>query len=225
MDNYAFFQYILHKRYSSTVYMVIREEECMVRYMRLAMIFPALLLAAGCARLPKAEIEAATSALEEAAAVEADTYAAGEFALAKSALAELNVEVAVQNEKPVASRSYDTAISLAAEAKSAAEGAKAVAAENRAELDSQLAEGLEALERELVSAVETLTKALSIKRINIDREDFEIEMNAVNRLAEQARNDISAGMLFDAREKIVEALERLAASEMKIGAAAMERKR
>ena len=193
----------------------------MVRYTGYVVLFAIVVLMAGCAKLPQAEVEAAEAAVEDAEAADADTYAAGAFALARSALAELDIEVALQADKSAAARKYDTAVALAAEAKKAAEDAKTAAADRKAELAVQLAVDLETLERELTSAEATVKKAFTIKGIKLDREAIENALDGVKVLTDQARSDISNGALLNAQGTLLDALERLAETEMTVGAAAV----
>ncbi len=195
----------------------------MARYMKLIVLFAVLFAVDGCAKLPQTDIDAARAAFNEAEGVEAETYAESDFALAKSALAGLDVEVALQSAKSAAVRRYNTTLFLASEAKKYSEEAKAVATEARAKLEVQVTDGLKTLDREITSTERALNKALSMRRIRLEREAVEMEIDDAKTLADRARTDLSTGMLFDAQEKIVDALGKLAASQVKVSLAVKER--
>lgn len=86
---------------------------------------------AGCAEPPQAEIDAVKTALEAARTTGAGEYAPEALQQAEAAQAKLDAELQAQQEKFALMRSYDTATTLAAEAKAAAENAATTANANR----------------------------------------------------------------------------------------------
>jgi TonB family protein len=80
----------------------------------------------GCAGPPKPEVDAATAAVDKAAAAQADRYAAASFKAAQEARAALDAELRTQDEKWF--KSYDRTKELAAAARAAGDKAAAEAA-------------------------------------------------------------------------------------------------
>ncbi len=90
-----------------------------------------IILTAGCAKVPTAEIEAADAALGQASAAQAAEYAPEAMQAVTDARAKLDAELKAQEGANALFRDYDTATSLAAEVKSAAAAAETAAIDGR----------------------------------------------------------------------------------------------
>jgi chromosome segregation ATPase len=101
----------------------------------------ALLLAAGCAKAPQTELEAAQTALAGAEAAGAANYASADWDAAREALTAAEAEIQVQNDKLGVFRSYDQAIEKLndATAKATAAQGAAVAAKEAARQEAETA--------------------------------------------------------------------------------------
>ncbi len=117
----------------------------------------ALIVLAGCASVPQAEIDAATTALTEAKTAGADVYAAESLQAALDKESALNAELATQQGNFF--KSYDLTAQLAGELKQLAEKAKtdAVAGKEQAKLDAEAA--ITATEAAITAAQEALKTA------------------------------------------------------------------
>lgn len=115
----------------------------------------------GCAAPPETEMQAARTALDEAKAADAPTYAEEDWSHAQSALAAAEAEIDVQRQKFALFRSYDQAVSLVATAQEEAEEAKsaAVTGKEQARTEAQAAydEAQTTVEmaRSLITEIET----------------------------------------------------------------------
>lgn len=89
------------------------------------------LIFAGCGKPPEAEMQAAQTAMNDAKASEAATYAAKELDAASDSLAAAQAEIEKQNAKFVLMRNYKEAARMMAVAMSSAETAKQAAAVNK----------------------------------------------------------------------------------------------
>ncbi len=90
-----------------------------------------IILVAGCAEVPTADIQAADDAIGKASAAQATEYAPDAMQPVQDARARLDAELKAQEERNALFRDYDTATQLAAEVKSAAAAAETAAIEGR----------------------------------------------------------------------------------------------
>lgn len=97
-----------------------------------------LVVLAGCARVPQAEVDVAGTAFDAARQGKAELYAPAEYEIAASAFNALNTELDAQEGKNPFARNYDSASTLATVVKSAADTAlaRATAARELARLDA-----------------------------------------------------------------------------------------
>jgi TonB family protein len=107
------------------------------RFGLLATAFVLVVMVAGCASPPNADVEAAKGALANATAADAGQYAPESLKAARDAQAALDAELQAQDAKWI--KSYDRSKELAATAKAAGEKAAADAASGKATADAAAA--------------------------------------------------------------------------------------
>lgn len=90
-----------------------------------------IILVAGCAEVPTADIQAADDAIGKASAAQATEYAPDAMQPVQDARARLDAELKAQEERNALFRDYDTATQLAGEVKSAAAAAESAAIDAR----------------------------------------------------------------------------------------------
>jgi protein TonB len=106
----------------------------------LAIVFGLALTVTGCAAPPSADVDAAKAAVDKAATVRADQYAAESLKAAQDAQAALDVELRVQEGKWF--KSYDKTKELAAAAKAAGDKAAADALAGKEQADAVAAKAI-----------------------------------------------------------------------------------
>jgi hypothetical protein len=179
----------------------------------------ALVLAVGCAKVPQAAVDAAKAALAGAEKAEASVYAADAFAAAKSAVAKLEAEIAAQAKKGALSRKYDTATSLAAAAKKAADDAMAAAVSGKEQIKNQLTQELPALADAIPAAQDMVKNALKVRNVKLDSKALTAELDSIKTLIADAKSAFDSGKFADAGSKAAEAKQRLDAGQKLVQAA------
>ena len=96
-------------------------------YLVLLLSLVALVVVAGCAKAPEAEMQAAQTAMNDAKSAEAATYATKEMDAAEDTLAAAQAEIEKQNSKFALFRNYKEATRLMTVAQGLAESAKQTA--------------------------------------------------------------------------------------------------
>lgn len=112
-----------------------------------------------CAQAPTADIEAATAALDQAAAAGAADYAAEALKAAQDAKAQLEAELKAQDGSFMLMRSYTEATKLATTAKEAAALASKAAAEGKEKAKGEAAQAVTDAQATLQAATGLLEKA------------------------------------------------------------------
>jgi hypothetical protein len=179
----------------------------------------AVLSIGACEKPPQAEIDSAAKAYESCA-INPDvlTYAPDSLRNAQATLAALRAEVEVQAKKGSLSRRYETAKSLAREAKAAAESAIREAAKSKEQAKSDATVLLEGF---TVSISELETKVWAAKRIRGIKLDAELSSLAQSARAavEDAGRDLEAGLYAAAKAKALTIQENLADGEARVSEA------
>ncbi len=173
----------------------------------LAMLAVALLVT-GCGKVPKAEVDAAKAALDAAVAAQADVFAPDAFARAKTAMAELEAEIAAQARKVF--KGYDKAKTMALNVRKAADDARAAAEARKTELRNELPRTLASLLDGVRTAESKLAGALAIRGVKLDAAPLRTDLDSVKRILAQSKADLDGGRLADASSKANQARDLLA---------------
>jgi hypothetical protein len=177
---------------------------------KIKIVMPLLLLglamAAGCAKPPTAEIDAAKAALQAAVDAQASDYAAASLREAQNAVAALDAEVQAQTKKFALMRSYKQAATLAANAKAAGEKAKADAEAGkekaRADAEALLAQAQAAME----AANAALATAPRGKGTEMDLAAMQTDMQNVATQITDGQAAHAAGRYLESKAKFEAAL-------------------
>jgi hypothetical protein len=172
------------------------------------MLLAATLVVAGCAKVPKAEVDAAKAAFQAAVAAEAEAFVPDVFARAKASVAEMDAEVASQAKKVV--KSYDKAKSLAAVALKNSNDAKAAADARKTELRTELPRTLATLQSGVTTTADKLAVSLGVRGIVLDNAALRRDLDQVRTLLAQSKADFDGGKLADANGKANQARDLLA---------------
>ena len=189
----------------------------MKRFHVFAAAFVVAVLVSSCAKTPEEQIQQAGSALEAAEAADAQRYAPDAWSRAKQSMDRLNAELSAQEEKFRPFRNFKTAKSLADEAVSAANQARAEAENKKAQLRAEITKMIADVKGSMQSArnqLSGLTAAAALSATSLRS-----KLDEAGRLLDKAQLEMD-GQRFDsamasaseARDKIVEvlrAIERL----------------
>jgi hypothetical protein len=189
-----------------------------MRRRALLIAFAALLLGA-CEKPPQTEIDAAAKAYENSATnPDVITYAPDSLRNAQAKLAALRAEVDAQDKKGGLSRRYETAKTMAAEAKTAAESAEmeAVRSKGQAKTDATIllagfADSISAFENKLWSAKR-------IRGIKLEADILTLAQSARAAVADADR-DLAAGLYAAAKAKALTIQKQLADGEARVSKA------
>jgi len=184
----------------------------------LLIAFAALLLGA-CEKPPQAEIDAAAKAYENSATnPDVITYAPDSLRDAQAKLAALRAEVDAQEKKGGLSRRYETAKTMAGEARTAAESAEteAVRSKEQARTDATI---LLAGFADSISAFESkVWSAKRIRGIKIEADILTLAQSARTAVADADR-DLAAGLYAAAKAKALTIQKQLADGEARVSKA------
>jgi len=157
------------------------------------------LFAVGCSKAPQAEIDAAKTSLDQAAAAEADVYAPDEYAAAEDAMKQLETELALQQDKSALFRRYGKASELAGAVRTAGETAAAAAVAGKEQVKSEAADLL-ASTRDLLAEVESmLAKAPTGKGTQADLAAMKADLEGVGTSLDEADAAYEAGSFMEAK--------------------------
>ena len=183
----------------------------MKRFHVFAAAFVVAVLVSSCAKTPEEQIQQAGSALEAAEAADAQRYAPDAWSRAKQSMDRLNAELSAQEEKFRLFRNFKTAKSLADEAVSAANQARAEAENKKAQLRAEITKMIADVKASMQSArnqLSGLTAAAALSATSLRS-----KLDEAGRLLDKAQLEMD-GQRFDsamasaseARDKIVEVL-------------------
>ena len=145
----------------------------------------AMVLAAGCAKPPAEQIDAAEKAVAEARQSGAATYTADEYAKLEGTLAALKKEVGEQDAKFALFRDYGKAEQLAASTKADGERVKAEAAKKKEEAKAAALQAQQVAQEAVKSTVDLVAQApvgkdrAALEAIKNDTEALKASLNQV----------------------------------------------
>ncbi len=179
----------------------------------------AVLLLGACEKPPQTEIDAAAKAYESSATnPDVITYAPDSLRDAQAKLAALRAEIDAQGKKGGLSRRYETAKTLAAEARAAAESAEmaAVASKEQARIDATV---LLAGFADSISAFESkLWSARRVRGIKLEADILTLAQSARTAVADADR-DLATGLYAAAKAKALTIQKQLADGEARVSKA------
>ena len=162
-----------------------------------ALFVVALLGLIACAKPPQQDIDAAKAALNAAKQAEADIYAADSLKAAKDKEAQLDQELATQQNKFF--KSYKVAAQLCTELKSLAEKAKVDAEAGKAKAKADAEAAITAAETAIATATEDLKKAPKGKGSQADLAAMQGDLDAATKAVEDAKTNMTAEKYLDAK--------------------------
>jgi trimeric autotransporter adhesin len=169
-----------------------------------------VVVVAGCAKPPKAEIDAAEAAVARASqSPDVVAYAPEELQRAKKALDQMRSEVAA--------RHFDKAKAAAIEAKAAADGAIAAAPANKEKAKIQAGDLIAAVKSALPQARALLAKASRVKKASVDVAGKAAELEGASASLAEAESAFDQGDYRKAIEKAESAQKTIADIEGEIG--------
>lgn len=177
------------------------------------------MILAGCAKVPQSEVDAAKAALESAKTAEAPVYAVDSYKIAENTVAALDQELIAQEKIGSIKRKYDKAMTLAVDAKTAGEKAALDATQAKTALKAEVSGMIAAVQALLPEAKDMVEKASKVKGVKLDVKALTAEMETGATILIEAQNDLDAGKLMDAKNKVVVVQEQLAAGDALVKAA------
>jgi len=173
----------------------------------------------GCAKPPQMDIDAAKAALDGARSAEAGTYAEDSLRSAEDAMAQLDQELKVQEEKFALFRSYKKATELAGGAKAAGEkaasDAKAGKAQKKAEAEAAMVE----VKTLLDTTKAALDAAPKGKGTQADLAAMKADLDGAAAVIGEAESAFNAEKYIDAKAKVDGAKQTIASVNSAIEAA------
>ncbi len=167
----------------------------------IAILVIALGLAAGCAKIPQADVDGATQAIQAAVTAEAGEYAPESLAAANDAETQLQAELKAQEEKFSLFRSYDKSKELAAAAKAAGEKAVADAAAGKERARQEATDTIAQARTALDEAKDLLAHAPKGKGTAMDLAMMGNDLSAVESGLGEASTLLEQGRYKDAAAK------------------------
>ncbi len=168
----------------------------------------AVVLVAGCAKAPQAEVDAAKAALASAKAVEADRYVADVYKSAQDSLNAGTAEITAQNSKFGLARNYKKASALLASATKLAGEAEAQAAARKEEVKAEAATLLNDAKAALVDANKLVRKAPRGKEGRAALEAIRGELKMIEASLDEVPGVIEKGDFKTAHDKAKAALDK-----------------
>ncbi len=170
------------------------------------LLIAGLVVIAGCAKPPTAEIDAAKQALEAAKAAEAGEYAPSALASATDAQAAVDAEVAAQAKKFALFRSYKKTAELVAAAKSSAEEAARRAAAEKERARNEASNLIAQAKQTLEEARTLLANAPRGKGSQADIKALESDLAGIEMSIVEVDNVFASGRFLQAKAKAESAL-------------------
>jgi hypothetical protein len=184
-----------------------------------------LATAMGCAQPPKEQIDSASAAMDAAQSAGAAEYAPESWAAAQEAEAQLEAELAAQQQAFALSRSYDDARSMADDLKTAADRAAAEAAERKETARNDAARAIEdakALHAEVQKLLETAPQG---KGSVADLAALRADTGTTAETIAAAESELAAGRFLEALAKAQAATQSLQQVKQEIESAHKTRAR
>ena len=161
---------------------------------RLAPLFCALILCAGCSEPPQKEIDRAQGAIDAARAAGAEQYATAEFSSATSALQ--------QAHEAVDQRDYRLALSRALDASERAQGAAKQAADGKARARSEAEGAIHATDAAILQLQTKLKLAIAARTPEADLKRARQTLANAEQTVQEARAALKAGAYIEARTAV-----------------------
>jgi hypothetical protein len=183
----------------------------MKRFHVIAAVIAVALLVSSCAKTPEEQIQQAGAALEAAEAAGAQRYAPDAWSRAKQSMERLNAELSAQEEKFRPFRNFKTAETLADEAVTAANQAKAEAESKKAQLRGEIEKMIADVKGSLQSARNQLSglaagAALSTASLRSTLDEAGRLVDKAQLEMDGERFDSAMASAAEARDMIVEVL-------------------
>ncbi|HKQ60125.1 MAG TPA: hypothetical protein VJS92_02500 [Candidatus Polarisedimenticolaceae bacterium] len=159
-----------------------------------------LVVVAGCAKPPQAEIDAAKKAVADARA-EASEYASQAMSQAEDAVSQLDAELKAQEDKFALFRSYKKATELAATAKAAGERAASEAATAKEQAKNDATDAIGRARTTLSEVQALMAQAPTGKGTQADIEVLKSDLAGVETSINEADSSFQAGKYKDAKAK------------------------
>jgi hypothetical protein len=168
---------------------------------RSLLVIAAFAALVGCAKVPQVEVDAARQALSGAREAEASDYAPDALRAAQDALAKLDAELKVQEEKFALFRSYKVSTELANTAKAEGEKAKQAAAQGK-ERTKQEVEALLAETRQMLTETQDmLASAPTGKGTQMDKAALQSDLTGVETSLSEVDAVFASGRYKEAKTK------------------------
>jgi hypothetical protein len=161
---------------------------------RLATLFCALLVCAGCSEPPQKEIDRAQGAIDAARAAGAEQYANQEFAAATNALQ--------QAHEAVDQRDYRLALSRALDASERAQSAAKQAADGKARARSEAEGAVHAAEAAILQLQTKLKLAVAAKTPEAELKAAKQRLAVAEQAVQKARTALKNGAYIEARAAV-----------------------
>jgi len=172
---------------------------------RMLLGLPALagiaLLTVSCAKEPTEAITAVHTAMDAARAAQASDYAPASFSAAEAALANLEAELKVQNDKFALTRSYSKAAEFATAAKAAADKAAADAVTGKEAMKAEVTTLIAGVRTEVDATKKLLDKAPKGKGSAADIAAMKSDVAGVETSLGEMDAAMTAGRYKDAKAK------------------------
>jgi hypothetical protein len=178
-----------------------------MKVMQSMMVVVLAVAAVACAQAPKADIDAAKQALDDAQRAQASDYASEAWTAAKDADAKLQTELAVQEKKWAPLRSYDQTKQLAQQVKSEAERAtqQANAGKEKAKAEAgDLIAQAKTAQQNAESALQTAPKG---KGTEADLASLKTDTASIDGQIQDAQRAYDGGDFLGAKTKAQAALD------------------
>jgi hypothetical protein len=179
--------------------------------------------AAGCAKPPTVEIDAASEAMDAAQAAGAPDYAPEAWAKAQASEAELEAEITAQKDAFALSRSYEQTKNLAQATKSAAETAAAEALTGKETAKNEATQSIETAKALRQEVDQLLTTAPTGKGAVADLAALRADTGSTEESIRAAEAALAAGQYREARAKAEAAIQSLEAVKAEIESAKLGR--
>ena len=173
------------------------------RMRKMIWVLPVLLglvVATGCAKPPQEAIDAAKAAVESAKSAGAADYASDQLQRAQTALADLESELKVQEDKFF--KSYTKANELAAAAKAAGEEAASAAATGKEAMKAEVVSMMDAAKTELAAVRDMLAKAPRGKGTQADLATLKADLDGVEAAFTEVQGMLDSGAVKDAMSRM-----------------------
>ncbi len=187
---------------------------------KLFVLFVAMsVVAAGCAKAPTEQMTAAETAVSQAAAADAQTYAPEAFAAAQDSLAAAKAQIEAQSKGVALFRKYGKAQNLLTAATSAANQAEQEAQTQKAAVKSKV----EALLAQATTGIDSCATMLSYapagKDNRADLEMMKADLDAMRNSLAEVRSLYESGKYMDAQTKAEVLIEQLDKMNSELAAA------